>query len=104
MNAPQRIHAIRAERVIVVTWSEDHVGHYPFRMLRISCRCANCVHEMTGEPLLDPDKVPDSIDVTDMQPVGNYALKIAFSDGHDTGLFTWQRLRELCPCPTCQAG
>lgn len=98
---PLAIHVIRADRTVSVTWAADHVGHYDIRSLRISCGCAACVNEFTGEPILDPDTVPDDIGITALQAVGNYAVRFTYSDGHDTGIMTWQRLRELCPCEKC---
>jgi DUF971 family protein len=38
-----------------------------------------------------------------IQPVGNYAISIAFSDGHATGIYRFEYLRDLCPCPSCGA-
>lgn len=102
MSAPPTgVNAIRADHVVEIAWSPEHVGRYPNRLLRISCGCAACVDEMTGKPILDPDTIPDDIEITDMQLVGNYAVKFAFSDGHDTGIATWDHLRKLCPCERC---
>ena len=55
------------------------------------------MHEFTGEQLLDVDSVPEDIGATNISLVGNYAMKIAFSDGHDTGIYTWKVLRGLVP-------
>ena len=57
--------------------------------------CAGCVDEMTGVRTLDVNAVTDDIAITDMQLVGNYALKFVFSDGHDTGIYSWDRLYEM---------
>jgi DUF971 family protein len=59
------------------------------------------VDEFTGERTLDVASIADDIRIDDMQLVGNYALRIGWSDGHSTGLYTWSRLRALCPCPRC---
>lgn len=66
------------------------------KAIRESCGCAHCVDEMTGRPILDPNTVSPNISINEMKLIGNYAVKISWSDGHDTGLFTWQRLRKLC--------
>ena len=60
--------------------------------LRISCTCANCQSEATGERLLDPKTVPEDITVTDMHLVGNYGVGVHFSDGHTTGIFRFRNL------------
>lgn len=102
MNMPQAIHVIRAERVVEISWEPGHVGRYPIRDLRLACACAACVDEFTGRPILDPRGVSADVGVDALSAVGNYAIKFVFSDGHDTGLYTFKRLAELCPCPACR--
>lgn len=94
---PADIQADTQRRQLIITWSDGQVRHYPFVYLRGQCRCARCVDEVTGQRILDPATIPDDITINDMELVGNYALRIVWSDGHDTGLYTWQRLRELSP-------
>ncbi|MEK6644122.1 MAG: DUF971 domain-containing protein [Planctomycetota bacterium] len=101
-SPPRAINAIRAERVVEITWADEHVARYPMRLLRTSCRCAGCVNELTGEPILDPASVPEDVGITALQAVGNYAVKFTFTDGHDTGISTWSHLKEICPCPACK--
>ncbi len=101
---PEDIKALRSEQRLQITWNPDHVGDYPFHGLRSQCNCAACVDENTGVRILDPRTVPDDIAVTDMQLVGNYALRIHWSDGHSTGLYTWDYLLSLCPCERCTSG
>ncbi len=98
---PAGIDYFAADRLLRITWTEDHVGAYPVRDLRIACPCAGCVDEHTGVRTLDPATIPGDIDIADMSLVGNYAIKIRWSDGHDTGIHTWAHLRQLCPCPRC---
>ena len=100
MDAPKSIEASRDDRELRITWNDGHQSAYGFKYLREQCQCAQCVHEITGELLLDPDSVPTDIQINDAKLVGNYALKIIWSDGHDTGLYTWVRLRELCHSST----
>mmetsp|Transcript_17945 Transcript_17945/g.41063 ORF Transcript_17945/g.41063 Transcript_17945/m.41063 type:complete len:376 (+) Transcript_17945:49-1176(+) len=50
--------------------------------LRLACKCAACVEELTGKPLLDPSTVPEGVKPVDFGPVGNYALSVDWSDGH----------------------
>ena len=58
--------------------------------------CARCVDEITGERIVDVEGIDQEIGIDGMELVGNYALKIRWSDGHDTGLYTWEHLRRLC--------
>ena len=84
-----------------ITWSAGHVGRYAARPLRLACPCAACVDEMTGRPLLDPADVPDDVQLVDLQPVGAYGIRIRWSDGHGTGIYTYRFLLERCPCGPC---
>ena len=67
----------------------------PARALRLACPCAECVEEMTGQPLLDASRVPMDIKPLQLELVGSYALRVRWSDGHATGLFTWETLRRV---------
>ena len=96
MPAPIDIKALRSDGVLQLTWPDLGVVRLPMKTVRCACSCANCVHEFTGERLLDPATVSEDIAVRDMSLIGNYAVKIAWSDGHDTGLYTWDKLHGLC--------
>jgi len=91
------------DREIRVTWSDSHLSVFPNRMLRERCPCAGCVHELTGQRLLDPRSVPEDIRAEAIELVGRYAIRVRWSDGHGTGIYTFQRLREWCPCDACRA-
>ena len=84
-----------------IRWNDGHVSEYEPRYLRIRCPCAGCVEEMTGRPLLDPGTVPDSVYPTRIDYVGRYALRFDWSDGHRTGIYPFDQLRRICPCPEC---
>lgn len=98
---PERIH--RADDAVVITWSSDHVGRYAARALRLACHCAVCREELTGRPLLDPNTIPDDVRPLSITLVGSYAIRIVWSDSHDTGIYTYEHLRAICPCPQCAA-
>ena len=99
---PQRIH--RGERELVVTWSEGHEATFPARALRLACQCALCQEEMTGRALLDPATVPEDVGPVSVALVGAYAIRITWSDGHDTGIYTYAWLKAHCPCELCREG
>lgn len=88
--------------VLGVEWSDGHHGVYPVRYLRQHCPCAACVDEWTGERRIKADEVPLLIMLKDIQPVGRYAFQFTWSDGHDTGIYSYQLLRRLCQCNECQ--
>ena len=88
---------------MTVWWQDGHVSLFNIKYLRCECCCAHCVSEVTGQRILDPDTVPADVSIKGAQHVGNYGVQFYFSDQHSTGIYTWQRLRELCPCETCRA-
>jgi DUF971 family protein len=87
-----------------IVWSDGHESTYPVVHLRRSCRCAACVDEWSGARLLDPGRIPESIRPVQIQPVGRYAINIVWSDGHSSGIYTYEHLRAICPCPACGGG
>ena len=84
-----------------IEWVDGHRSNWRLSTVRRACPCASCVDEWTGERTLEPTGVDDNILATDVESVGRYALKVRFSDGHDTGIYTFRRLREICECSEC---
>ena len=87
--------------VLSISWNDGHKGVYPVRHLRQHCPCAGCVDEWTGERRLKPDSIPLLILLEDIEPVGRYAFRIKWSDGHDTGIYAYTALRNMCQCDIC---
>lgn len=83
------------------TWSDGHVGFHAMRNLRAQCPCAHCVDEWTGARRIRLDAVPADVHITGADPIGRYATRFQWSDGHATGLYTFARLRATCECSTC---
>lgn len=82
-------------RTLRIEWQDGRVSRYPVRSLRLACRCARCVDEHTGRPLLVAENVPDDVRPVRISPVGRYAIQIAWTDGHDSGIYSFEYLREL---------
>jgi len=101
MSLPLEIIGL-GRREVTFVWDEGHEGTFTARDLRLACRCANCIHELTGVKLLDPDCVPIDLTVAGIQLTGNYGVQLAFSDGHATGIYRWGDLRARCPCTACR--
>ncbi len=89
---------------LTIEWRDGVVGHYPYVFLRDACPCATCVDELTGEKVLDPKSIPADIRIHKADYVGNYALRIQWSDGHDTGLYAFSYLRDLLELALEQGG
>jgi Mrp family chromosome partitioning ATPase/DUF971 family protein len=78
-----------------VQWPDGGEDLLPCRDVRAACQCAACVDEFTGEQILDVSTIPPTIEPTAIAPLGNYAVSITWNDGHSSGIFTWDRLREI---------
>lgn len=81
---------------VSITWDDGTECRLPHRYLRSECRCAACLEEMTGRRIVTYDSVPEDVQALDWMPVGRYALRFLWSDLHDTGIYPFQLLRELC--------
>jgi DUF971 family protein len=93
---PQSLKALKDIRAFEIAWPDGQMFHVPFKLVRCECPCAQCIDEITGVRLLRPDTIPDDVHPVQLGYSGNYALKIVWSDGHASGIFTWDRLRRLC--------
>jgi len=80
---------------VTIGWSDGHFTLYSARSLRLQCPCAACVDEWTGEALLDHASVPNDVLVTSLHTVGRYALGIHFSDGHHSGIYSFDKLQTM---------
>lgn len=85
---------------ISITWSDNAETHYTAVNLRRSCPCAGCVNEWTGEKMLQDLEVPEDLTISHVSIVGRYALNFHFSDGHDTGIYSFAFLRKIGEIPT----
>jgi len=83
------------DRKLAIVWDEQDSANFSAYDLRLSCSCALCVSEDTGQRILNPKTIPLDIRITSIQRVGRYAVSISFSDGHETGIFRFDRLRTL---------
>lgn len=79
-----------------ITWADERVCDYAAARLRRACPCAQCVNEWTGQRTLKPEAISDEVEINDLNIVGRYALNFRWSDGHETGIYSFQYLRDLC--------
>jgi DUF971 family protein len=94
--APTNIRAHQSEQVLELTWPDGRVDRLPYRYLRGECPCASCRDEWTGERILQADAIRPDLRLEGMEGVGNYAVRLAWNDGHSSGLYTWEALQRLC--------
>ena len=81
---------------VSIVWGDDRRCRYAAAELRRACPCAQCVNEWTGERVLKPESISEKIEIKDLSVVGRYALNFRWSDGHETGIYSFRYLRELC--------
>lgn len=80
---------------VSISWSDGKTSKYTAAQLRRACPCASCVNEWTGEKVLKDETVPDDLSFSSIAIVGRYALNFVFSDAHNTGIFSFNYLRNL---------
>lgn len=98
---PTELKKLTEEHALLIGWNDGQQRRYTFAELRKACPCVTCRNERK-EAEANPLKLP-VLSPVELQPVkvdkmslaGNYAYRITFSDGHNTGLFTFEQLREL---------
>ena len=116
MAAPREIELRREELALAVAWEDGHESVYGFELLRRRCPCAQCGDRRKkaaggaaagrgggGLPMISAGAPRrEEVEVVAAQPAGNYALRLRFGDGHDTGIYSFEYLRGLCPCAACR--
>jgi len=80
---------------ITLKWPDGETVSVSNSTLRKACACANCIDEMTNAPILDPASVSDDIHALKIGTIGNYAITVDWSDGHNTGFFPYKTIKEL---------
>jgi DUF971 family protein len=85
-----------SDATVRITWADGRVCNYEAARLRRACPCAQCVNEWTGERTLKPEAISEEVEIGDLTIVGRYALNFRWSDGHETGIYSFQYLRDLC--------
>ena len=112
---PQPEHiAISKSKGIQIDWKDGHHSKYSLAYLRDECPCASCTGAHGTEPKRSeysaPQKTGDpfpmfqpTLKMLDVKELGHYAFQIDWSDGHSTGIYSYDHLRKICPCEECRA-
>lgn len=109
---PLKVRVLKTEGTgVEIDWRDGHQSAWNFAWLRNACPCATCheEREKTGRPagvakpkpqslLMMYEAPPRPVEVT---PVGKYALKFKWNDGHEAGIYSWEYLRRVCQCVLC---
>jgi DUF971 family protein len=103
MIVPTNITLQQDAGLLTIQWSDGRECRYPVGPLRLACPCVECRggHENMGHAH-DPKSLADLIplrayQIENLELVGNYALQFFWDDGHNTGIYTWDYLYQLCP-------
>lgn len=86
---------------VEITWEENHLSFFDSRKLRGECPCALCVNEHTGKRIIDVSDIDTDIKPMTIELVGRYAITINWSDGHTTGIYSFEYLKKACTCQKC---
>jgi DUF971 family protein len=112
LHEPEHI-AISKSKGIKIDWKDRHHSDYPLAYLRDECPCASC----TGAHGTPPQKssyasekdagelfpmYKPTLRMLDVEQVGAYAIRISWSDGHSTGIYSYDHFRRICPCAECK--
>ena len=95
-NRPTEIK--RLPHSLAIQWKDGHSSELPYRLLRKRCPCARCnAEKQQKDPfrMLPTDDYWEKLHLVGIQPVGRYAIQLHWSDGHKTGIYTFDFLREL---------
>ncbi len=96
----------REETDLIVQWDDGHSSRYPLAYLRQECPCAACKGEVIFGTVYAPAKLPmftpGMNELTALAPTGGYGVQASWKDGHNTGIYSWDYLRMICPCEECK--
>ena len=104
---PEHI-AISKSKGIKIDWKDGHHSEYGLTYLRDKCPCAACTGAH-GTPPREPESgnpfqmFKPALKMLTVEQVGNYAIRINWSDGHNSGIYSREHLRRICGCDECRA-
>lgn len=110
---PVKVRVMKSEGTgVSIDWKDGHKSSWSFGYLRWACPCATCNEERTATgrevgvapprpdgPLVLYQAPPRPLEAT---PVGKYAIRFKWNDGHESGIYSWDYLRRICECAICQ--
>jgi len=111
---PKKVRVMKTEGTgVAIEWKDGHRSEWNFAWLRNACPCATCHEEREqsrrkpGEPKPKPKTLlvmyEPPVRPVEVTPVGKYAVKFKWTDGHESGIYSWEYLRRVCQCEVCRA-
>ncbi len=98
---PLKIQRFQETQTLRIEWADEHSCEMPYDYLRRACPCAICTTDRTetdkGLRVINGESPQGPLQVNEISLVGSYAINLNWSDGHDTGIYSFRFLRELCP-------
>jgi DUF971 family protein len=112
-TAPARVRVNKTTGTgMEIDWKDSHRSSWDFTWLRNACPCATCIQEREAEGRKPGETKPQPVSLLPMyqapvrprevEPVGNYAISFHWSDGHKSGIYSWDYLRRACQCEQCR--
>ena len=108
---PEHI-AVSRSKGIEIDWKDGHHSSFDLEYLRDWCPCASCTGAHGTTPRAKTSALNKSsnpfpmfqarLRMESIEPVGSYALRIVWNDGHSTGIYSYSHLRSVCPCAPCR--
>ncbi|MBI4458446.1 MAG: DUF971 domain-containing protein [Acidobacteria bacterium] len=106
-NTDPRHVDISLSQGIKIVWGDGHESQYPLDHLRRNCPCAAC--HSTAQSSADTPAAASPFPMfkpaprlTDAESVGRYAVRLLWADGHSSGIYSFDHLRDICPCAECR--
>ena len=97
MNAPEpwpvELHLLRAEKALEIQFDDGKSYRFSAELLRVETPSAEVKGHGGAPRQIVTGK--QNVGIVELEPIGNYAVRILFDDGHDTGIYSWRFLREM---------
>jgi DUF971 family protein len=88
---------------MTIMWTDGHESHYPLEHLRANCPCATCRESKPAAAPANPFPMfKPAARLTNAESVGRYAVRLLWADGHSSGIYSFEHLRDICPCAECR--
>ncbi len=103
--------AVSKSKGVTIEWKDGHRSEYALPYLRENCPCATCAGTHGGPTYKEQQQAAanplqmfkPALRIEKVEPVGGYAMRLYWSDGHSSGIYSYEYLREICSCAECES-